>query len=318
MENFLFLSMLNFFLSRLSMKRLLPFLFGVLVFTGSAYGKDFVFAGYNVENYAPLVIPGETKSGRPGKTAEAANAVVQVVKEIGPDILGVCEMGAAPHFEEFRKRLKEAGLGYCDFEWVDSADPGRHLALVSRFPIVARQSVADLPYESHGIRQKVRRGFLDVTVQIHPGFRLRIVGAHLKSKLPTPEGAPDLERRQEAHLLRQHIEEILAADPAMPLLLFGDFNDTKDQPTIQEITGRRGAPNALTELRLADSVGDHWTYYWKTDDVYSRIDFLFVNRALSPCVVHEGCSVYRSPLWNEASDHRPVIATFHPPADPSK
>ena len=299
------------------MKRLLP-LFGVLLFTGAVSGKDCVFAGYNVENYAPVAIPGETKSGRPGKTSQAASAVVQIVQEIGPDILGVCEMGTAPQFEEFRKRLKDAGLGYCDFEWVDSADPARHLALASRFPIVARQSVADLPYESNGIRQKVRRGFLDVTVEINPAFRLRIVGAHLKSKRPSPEGSPDLERRQEAHLLRQHIDEILAADPAMPLLVFGDFNDTKDQPTIQEITGKRGATEALTELRLADSVGDRWTYFWKQDDVYSRIDFLFVNRALAPRVVHERCSVYRSPLWNVASDHRPVIATIHPPADPSK
>ena len=295
------------------MKRLLALL-SFVVATGTACGKDFVFAGYNVENYAPVAIPGETKSGRPGKTAEAAGAVVQVVQEIGPDILGVCEMGTAPQFEEFRKRLEAAGLGYCDFEWVESADPARHLALASRFPIVARQSVADLPYESHGMRQKVRRGFLDVTVEIHAGFRLRIVGAHLKSKRPSPEGSPDLERRQEAHLLRQHIDEILAADPTLPLLVFGDFNDTKEQPAIQEITGQRGATEALTELRLADSVGDRWTYYWKADDVYSRIDFLFVNRALAPRVVQERSGVYRSPLWNTASDHRPVFATFHEPS----
>jgi len=300
------------------MKPLLVFLLGVLACAGAASGKDFVFAGYNVENYAPVAIPGETKSGRPSKSAEAASAVVQVVKEIGPDILGVCEMGATPHFEEFRKRLSEAGLGYCDFEFVESSDPARHLALVSRFPIIARQSVADLPYESNGIRQKVRRGFLDVTVQVNAGFQLRIIGAHLKSKRATPEGSSDLERRQEAHLLRQHIDEILASNPNLPLLVFGDFNDTKEQPAIQEITGRRGSAEALSELRLADSVGDRWTYYWKLDDVYSRIDYLFVNRALAPRVVHEGCFVYRSPIWNRASDHRPVVATLHPPADPAK
>ena len=301
------------------MKSLLPLVLGVLVLCRAVCsGKDFVFAGYNVENYAPLAIPGETKTGRPGKTPEAASAVVQVIQEIGPDILGVCEMGPAPQFEEVRNRLAEAKLGYCDFEWVESADPSRHLALVSRFPIVARQSVADLPFESNGIRQKVRRGFLDVTVQVNSAFRLRIVGAHLKSKRPSPEGSPDLERRQEAHLLRLHIDEILAADPAMPLLVFGDFNDTKDQAAIQEITARRGSAEALSELRLADSVGDRWTYYWKLDDVYSRIDFLFANRALAPRVVHEHSYVYRSPIWNQASDHRPVVATFHPPAEISK
>ena len=44
----------------------------------------------------------------------------------------------------------------------------------------------------------VRRGFLDVTVQVTPSYRLRCVGAHLKSKLPIPEGveptAPEVTR----------------------------------------------------------------------------------------------------------------------------
>ena len=296
------------------MKRLFALLV-CLLSAGTLCGKDFVFAEYNVENYAPLAVPGETKTGRPLKTAEAASAVVAIVKDISPDLLGVCEMGALPHFEEFRKRLHEAGLGYRDFEFVAGPDPARHLVLLSRFPIVARQSLPDVPFEANGSRQKVHRGFLDVTVQVNPQMRLRIVGAHLKSKRPTAEGSADLERRQEAHLLRKHIDKILAEDPGMPLLVFGDFNDTKDQPAIQEVTGQRGAPEALLEMRLADSLGDRWTYHWKVDDVYSRIDFLFTNRALASRVVHEGCSVYRSPLWEKASDHRPLIATFNPPPD---
>ena len=275
---------------------------------------EVVFAGYNVENYAPVAVAGGTKSGRPAKSPAAAAAVVQMIRELSPDILGVCEMGGPPQFEDFRQRLDAAGLGYVEAEWVDGPDPDRHLALVSRFPIVARQAAADMPFDANGLRQKVRRGFLDVTVEVQPGVRLRIVGAHLKSKRPSPEGSPDLERRQEAHLLRLHVEKILAADPATPLLVFGDFNETKDRPAIQEITGRRGSPSALTELRLADSVGDRWTYYWKVEDVYSRIDYLFVSRALAPRVVHEASGVYRSPVWNQASDHRPVFATFRFPA----
>ncbi|MDD5350848.1 MAG: endonuclease/exonuclease/phosphatase family protein [Chthoniobacteraceae bacterium] len=297
------------------MKRLFLLLLGCGVFAASVWGRDVVFAGYNLENYAPAAASGGDATGKPGKTEAAAAAVVQVVGEIGPDILGVCEMGPAPQFAEFRQRLDAAGLGYVDAEWVDAADPTRHLALVSRFPIVARQSVADAPYESGGVRMKVRRGFLDVTVEIAPGCRVRIVGAHLKSRLALPgAGNPDLERRQEAHLLRKHLDEILAADPAVPLLVYGDFNDTREQPAIREILGIRGSPQALTDLRLADAQGDRWTYYWKTDDVYSRIDFLFVNRALAPWVVAARSGVYRSPLWNVASDHRPVFATLHPPS----
>jgi len=298
------------------MKRLFLLLLGVGISAGAVSARDVVFAGYNVENYAPVVVPGENAKGHPGKTDAAAAAVVTVIGEISPDILGVCEMGASPQFAEFRQRLDAAGLGYCDAEWVESADPSRHLALVSRFPIVSRQSVADAPYETDGVLHKVRRGFLDVTVQIAPACRLRIVGAHLKSKLAAPGGNPELERRQEAHLLRKHLDEILAADPTQPLLVFGDFNDTREQPAIQEIVGLRGSPGALSELRLADPQGDRWTYYWKVDDVYSRIDFLFVNRALAPWVVAARSGVHRSPVWNQASDHRPVFTTLHPSAAP--
>jgi len=293
-----------------------PFLFSIalaaLLFCGgfSATGRDFVFAGYNIENYAPVMEPGRRK---PGKSAGAADAVVQAVKAIGPDILGVCEMGPPRQFEDFRKRLSAAGLNYTDFELVEASDPSRHLALVSRYPIVARQSQTDVAYECNGLREKVKRGFLDVTVRIGDAFFVRILGAHLKSKLPSPDAREDLLRRNEAHLLRNRIAEVLATEPKPNLIVFGDFNDTKDQPAIQEIAGRRGAPDALADLAPEDSLGDRWTHYWKVDDVYARIDYIFVNRDFSPRTVRAKCYVYRSPTWNEASDHRPVVAAFHIP-----
>ena len=59
-------------------------------------------------------------------------------------------MGSPERFEDFKKRLDEAGLGYVDSEYLQAADPDRHLALVSRFPIVARNSRGDVPYELNG------------------------------------------------------------------------------------------------------------------------------------------------------------------------
>ena len=139
------------------------------------------------------------------------------------------------------------------------------------------------------------------------------MGAHLKSKRPSPDADEGLLRRNEAHLLRNRIVQILDSDPAVNLLVYGDFNDTKDQPSIQEVVGRRGAPDALSDLALEDNLGDRWTHYWKVDDVYARIDYLLVNRALSPRVVRAKSYVYRWPSWYAASDHRPLTATFHIP-----
>ncbi|HEV7405887.1 MAG TPA: endonuclease/exonuclease/phosphatase family protein, partial [Chthoniobacteraceae bacterium] len=207
--------------------------------------------------------------------------------------------------------LAQAGLGFTDFEYVPGPDVDRHLALLSRFPIVARNSVADVPYEMNGTPQKVKRGFLDVTVRVNDAYELRLVGAHLKSKRPVPAGE-ELQRRREAQLLRAHAEQILTADPTVNLLLYGDFNEVKSEPAIQAIAGPRGSPQHLTELLLQDSLGDRWTHYWKASDIYSRFDYFFAGPALAREIVLPHSGIYRGELWNKASDHRPIYAAIMP------
>lgn len=296
------------------MKKLaLSFLVQVLLLAvGRAATNEVVFASYNLANY--FITERRDETGRrtsAAKPPKEIEALIQIIKEINPDILGVCEMGSKQDFEDFKRRLKDVGLGYTDFEYVEGADPERHLALASRFPITARQSLRDVPFEIGGKQEKVRRGFLDVTVQVSPDYHLRLVGAHLKSKLAAPEGEALL-RRNEAHLLRGHVQKILAKDPGLNLVVYGDFNDVKNEPTIREIMGPKGAPDHLTDLWLKDNVGDRWTHYWKVADLYSRIDFIFVSRALMPEIIVPKCYVHRSDRWNDASDHRPVVGAIQP------
>jgi endonuclease/exonuclease/phosphatase family metal-dependent hydrolase len=273
--------------------------------------KAVVIATYNIENFVGEAVAEEGGSRRPKpKSDKAIDAVVRVVKDINPDILGVEEMGEPERFEEFKKRLAAAGLGYRDFEYVQAVDTDRHLALVSRFPIVARQSLADVSFEMAGVPEKVRRGFLDVTVQVSENCQIRFVSAHLKSKLPVPEGEALL-RRNEAQLLRKHLDAILAADPKVKLVCFGDFNDLRNEPAYHEIAGVRGG-TYMAALPAKDELGDTWTEYWKEADLYSRIDYIFVSPALHREVAPGSAHVYRSAYWNDASDHRPVYATLLP------
>ncbi len=278
-----------------------------------AAAEPVVVAAYNLENYVVVPQPDPADGSRPvkPKSPEELAALVRIIREIRPGILGVCEMGRPEQFEDFKRRLAEAGLGFTAFEYLQAQDPERHLALLSRYPIVARNSVSDARYSLGGMPQSVRRGFLDVTVQIAESYRLRLVGAHLKSKLAVPEGEALL-RRYEAMLLRRHLDEILKADPAANLLVYGDFNDTKNEPTIPEIMGRRDARMHLADLLLTDQFGDRWTYYWKTADQYSRFDFFFASRGLLPEIIREQSRVHRSDDWNLASDHRPIITAIRP------
>ncbi len=271
---------------------------------------EIVVATYNLQNYvaASTKGPGERFDTK-AKPEEAIATLIRIIKEINPDVLGVCEMGSRERFEDFQKRLKEAGLGYRDAEYVQGADEDRHLALVSRFPIVARHSRGDVPYELNGRPEKVKRGLLDVTVQVNAGYQLRLVGVHLKSKLAAPEGEA-LIRRLEAEQVRKHLDGIFAEVPEANLVCYGDFNDSKNEPAIQAIMGPRKSVGAMSDLLAKDDLGDRWTHFWKVADEYSRIDFLFVSPGLAREVVPSKTRVYRSAYWNEASDHRAVFATI--------
>jgi len=269
---------------------------------------EVVFASYNLENYFQAAdFPGGKE--KISKSPQAIAAEIRVIQDIHPDILGVCEMGPPGEFADFKARLKSAGLDYPETEYVEGPDPQRHVALLSKYRIVSRQSLSDAPFAMDGREEKVRRGFLDVTVSA-AGTNLRFIGVHLKSKLKDTWENEVALRRNEAHLLRRHVDEVLDADATSKLVVYGDFNDTKNEPCIKEIIGARDSGHELRDLWLKDADGDRWTEYWNMADVYSRIDYILVTRDLLPAVDYARSYVYRSTYWNEASDHRPVVAAF--------
>ena len=267
---------------------------------------EIIVASYNVENYT---LTGSDRTRI--KTVGAREAVADVIAEVRPDVLGLCEVGSPDALEDLRERLKKKGTSLPYTEYVDGPDPERHLALLSRFPLASRQSRVRVPYELNGAPELVRRGFLDVTVQVNPQYTLRLVGVHLKSKLPVPAGET-LVRRMEARALRTLVDGIFLEDPRANLLVYGDFNDTKDEASIRGVLGLRGQPNSLSELPAEDPGGDRWTHYRFFTDVYARIDFLMVNRALRPELVPGSARVNNSPQWRKASDHRLIHAALVP------
>ncbi|OAI43393.1 hypothetical protein AYO41_01880 [Verrucomicrobia bacterium SCGC AG-212-E04] len=279
----------------------------VVVLPASACAKDFVFAAYNLESFFATDRPEESASP-PRKSAASINALVEILYGLRADVVGLSEMGSLKDLEYLRKRLAGRGREYPHFEFVPAAEGDRNLALLSRVPIVARQSATELTYEMSGARERVRRGFLDVTVEISRGVNVRLVGAHLKSRLTRNSPNEALARRNEAALLRRHVDQILATEPKALLLVWGDLNDVRNSPAVVEILG--GKKTALFDLLPVDKLGDRWTWHDKTTDTYQRIDYLLANRALKKCRVQGRTQVDRSDNWRKASDHRAVLATF--------
>lgn len=273
-----------------------------------------VFAAWNVRNYALKPSPDpSTRRPTPPKSPASVDAVVATLTDLRPDILGITEMGTRADLADLQRRLRQSGLDLPHRTWVDGADAQRHLALLSRFPITRVRHETRATIAAGGPTRRIQRGLLDCTVEVRPGFRLHLLGVHFKSRRVVPDFDEAELRRGESLVLRRRVEEVFAADPAAPLLVFGDFNDTKNSPVVAGVLGRPGAADSLTALPLADRQGDQWTYHWAETDEYSRVDFVMVSRALRPLVRRTGTRLHRAKDWRTASDHRPLVVTLRVP-----
>lgn len=268
------------------------------------------FVAYNLHNYA--LKPSTEARSSPPKAEREIVSLIQILGQMKPDVLGVCEMGSEEDLLDLQQRLKSAGMDLPHREWVAGADSSRHLALLSRFPIIKRESKGELHYLMDETQLPVQRGLLDVTLSVSEHYQLRLVGLHLKSQRDTPEADQAMMRRQEAHTVRLHINSILETAPETNLLVYGDLNESKDQPGIRELKGPIGAPLALKDLALADSFGEKWTYYHEPADEYSRIDYALASASLAPEIRLKQSGIYGEKDWKDASDHRPLLVAILP------
>lgn len=294
-------------------------LLGAIVFLGSARHSPgdedpIVVLTWNVKNYLAMErrVDGEVIPDAP-KPEKEVEAVVATIVAANPDILGVCELGDASFLKDLQSRLKKEGLDLPHTELVISADGwNRNLALLSRFPIVASNSQSDLTYLIGQTRFPIQRGLLDVTLAVNDQYRLRCIGVHFKSKREIPEADQAEMRRNEAHLTREHIDAILETEPGCNLLVYGDFNDTPNEPPVKTVRGRFGRDDYLSDLRPTDPFGFRWTHYWSWADTYARLDYALVSQGLLPEVDRDQTKILHPEDWDLASDHRAVQVEILP------
>lgn len=266
------------------------------------------FCAYNLRNYLkmPRSVDGVIQEKAPKPDKEIA-PLIEILAAIQPDILGVCEIGDAEDLVDLQARLKARDIDLPHSEMGHGGDPTRRLALLSRFPITSRNSQSELKYHIGDVILPMQRGILDATVALRPNFEVRFLGVHFKSQREVPGMDQKLMRRNEAHLLRRHIESILTAEPATRLLAYGDFNESKHEAAMVEIEGVPGTDVSMMDVRLRDSRGETWTHFWDAADHYSRLDYCFVNRALQSDIKKPESFVYDPPNFYDASDHRPLV-----------
>lgn len=271
---------------------------------------DVRFMFYNLKNYLTMDIyrKGGSKEKRP-KAETEKNALVEIITQEKPDILGVCEIGTLNDLADLQARLKAAGL---DFPYVVHAggmDKTRHQALLSALPIRKNLSRSDLGYLLDNKEHLIRRGILDVLIDL-PGGPTHFVGLHLKSKLPSTYYDEAQVRLNEARLARQHVLAILEKDPKARVFLYGDMNDTRKTPPLSAMMGQYRSENYFGDVFLKDSRDHLWTHYWSYQQQYARFDFILASPSLLPKVDLEKSYIVDPPNWFEASDHRALLITI--------
>ena len=290
----------------------------ILFYSAAFAAETFRVAAYNVENY--LDVP--TESRLHVKSEAAKKKIRESILAINPDVLALEEIGTTNALLELRDSLKDDGCDFPFWEHVSGFDTNIHVAVLSKLPIVARHPHATENFLLDGKRFRVSRGFAEVEIQAATNFNFTLLVAHLKSRRPVPQADEGDLRLQEAKILRGIIDEKLSQNPEARLVVLGDFNDVKNSEPVKTIIGR--GKTKLTDTRPAERNGDNqpnenpryephnitWTHHYGIEDSYSRIDYIFLSRAMNGLWLKDETYIPQIPNWGVGSDHRPVTTAF--------
>ena len=279
--------------------------------------EAFRIATYNLNNYLL-----HASGSRPAKSDASKAKIRESVAALKADVLAVQEIGGAEALAELRTLLGLDGLSYPYWEHITAHDTEIQVAVLSRFPIIARNPHTNDSFLLYGRRFRAGRGFAEVQIQVNSNYVFSLITTHLKSRLPVPAADEADLREQEAILLHEKIDRILKNNPDANLVVLGDLNDTKSSVALRTIIGK--GSRMLIDARPAERNGDDqwhphagydppkitWTHYYGKEDTYSRIDYIL----LSPGMVKEwnraDTFIPTLPNWGIGSDHRPIAATF--------
>ncbi|MEP7199936.1 MAG: endonuclease/exonuclease/phosphatase family protein [Chloroflexota bacterium] len=201
----------------------------------------------------------------------------------------------------------------CDWFVADSNHARRKLALLSRFPITARNSHHLFP---------LHRTLLEAQIEIAPNRRLALFGVHLVA----PSHLIPFEWWQ-AWELRVILQRVRAV-AAQPCIIAGDFNAIAPHEAVDvaalppwlrqaiALQGGRIARRTIATMQRAGLI-DCYRLLHLHDDGHTvparapngRLDYIFVNDALRGAV--RSCDVVAEPsAVRAASDHLPVMMDF--------
>lgn len=295
--------------------------FGGTLFSYISVGERISLATFNVENYIL-----ESNQGRNAKSIASRQAVKNSLLSLQADVVALQEIGSVNALLELRNGLELESLSYPYHAISETPGSPIHVALLSRFPIKHVAHHTTNVFVLYGKAFRPSRGFLEVDVVIPKSESLKIFVAHLKSKRSVGYADQWDLRTREALLLRSLVDARLKKDPEQLLAVVGDFNDGPVSQTLKFLRGGKGkmrfadarpSEGIPMNLQRPDLISGKrasvWTHFFQDEDIYSRVDFILMNRALNQYYRDNKSCVLNLPNWGQASDHRPVLAVFEIP-----
>ena len=268
-------------------------------------GKPVRLLTYNVKNYFVAGEPQRSRYVLRPKPENARECVVEVIASAAPQVVGLVEIGGVQALADLQARLARRGVELPHAFVLERMGEDRALGILSRWPLVENHSQRDYGlFGNH--RRKLLRGILDVTLRTDDGRHFRVMGAHLKSRVAENAEAAAALREQEAQTVYDYARRQQQQQPEMPLVIFGDWNDTPADPAVRVmVQGAKKEASTLSRLSPRDSRGEEWTHYFRSGKQYYVFDQLFVNGVLRARIQpRKGCGVVDIPAAECASDHR--------------
>jgi endonuclease/exonuclease/phosphatase family metal-dependent hydrolase len=243
---------------------------------------------------------------------EIENSIVRsIIRRVNPDILALQEIGPPLYFHDLWRDLNNSVEPYLYSYWIQGVeDEKRHLALLSRIPFETRKVYNELEFSYFGQKHRPRRGLMEV--QFHSnGTSWRLFNLHLKSKWTEREDDPKAAslREKEARAIRDYIRQTYPPEGDPLHIVLGDFNDFKNSAAIRRF--QRVNKTTLNHiLPCKDTMGYFWTHYYKKQDSYDRIDYIFTSPAMREHTIEGSARVADQLRCLEGSDHRMIYADF--------
>jgi endonuclease/exonuclease/phosphatase family metal-dependent hydrolase len=307
-------------------ERLRSALILAFLFAAPAFAQDVTVATFNCEwlvlgevHRKPWVGVDEDDwdddAFRAARFREAAGHVAAVLARTDADVLALTEVGDSTDVAVLAEALDSLGVPY-PHRFVGHSDDrmtGQHVAVLSRLPlsdlrdrIPGRAVYLGEPDDPETEDDTGLSKALRVTVDAH-GRPLLLYVAHLVSERGGYEA--DAQRLAQAEVLRRHMLPALGADSLV--VVAGDFNDGRGQPTLRRLRGLDDPHPDLLQTGLAgyfddDEVDERWTYVFEGER--QQIDHVLVSFAVHDAVLRSGIDTrtldHGDPL---ASDHRPLV-----------